>query len=97
MIDKRIATPYYICQSGYDMNYRNYIHKTFSEHCSFVKDSHTQETGIKRKRVGGDEGKGSKKAKAEKDGDVKVGATEVGKIIAAKRFRKKLERGKKGK
>jgi hypothetical protein len=57
----------------------------------------TQETGTKRKWVGGEEGRGNKKAKTEKDGDVKVGATEVGKIIAAKRFRKKLERGKKGK
>jgi nucleolar protein 4 len=61
-----------------------------------VVEADKEETRTKRKRVGGDEGKGSKKAKTEKDGDVKVGATEVGKIIAAKRFRKKLERGKKG-
>lgn len=54
-------------------------------------------TGTKRKRTGGEDRNGSKKVKSDKDGDVKVGTTEVGKIIAAKRFRKKLERGKKGK
>jgi hypothetical protein len=39
VIEKRIATPY-LCQSGYDMN-RNYIHKTFSEDCFFVRDRYT--------------------------------------------------------
>jgi nucleolar protein 4 len=62
-----------------------------------VVEAETAETSSKRKRVGGEDGKASKKVKTGKDSDVKVGATEVGKIIAAKRFRKKLERGKKGK
>ena len=56
-------------------------------------------TVMKRKRTGGEArtGTGNKRVKTGKDGDVEVGSTEVGKIIAAKRFRKKLERGKKGK
>jgi nucleolar protein 4 len=53
----------------------------------------------KRKRGGKDvtAAGGSKKRKTESTDDNKVSSTEVGKIIGAKRFRKKLERGKKGK
>jgi nucleolar protein 4 len=56
------------------------------------------ETSDKRKRGAKDTTATgpSKKRKTEKS-DTKVDSTEVGKIIGAKRFRRKLERGKKGK
>lgn len=44
-----------------------------------------------------DGGKAGKKRKVENGTKVKVGETDVGKIIGAKRFRRKLERGRKGK
>ena len=62
-----------------------------------IVETETMDTGNKRKLSGGEDKKVNKKVKTEKDGEVKVGATEVGKIIAAKRFRKKLEHGKKRK
>ena len=54
------------------------------------------ETGGKRKTTRMEEREG-KKRKVGMGREVKVGETDVGKIIGAKRFRRKLERGRKGK